>query len=144
MSFSLLFTVNQRHTSGITVYNRTAINIKNTVRAVHSCNSWFLSIFERCFHHQLPTTNSLPLHKEVILAVLVKLSVQLMSRRRIYLAMHLLHVIFFLFYLDRRVCFSIKIFSGAMEANLLSEEGIFICFPTYTCTSELKFCTIHF
>ena len=31
--------VNQRHTSGITVYNRTVINIENTVRAVHSCNS---------------------------------------------------------------------------------------------------------
>ena len=37
LCFSL---VNQRHTSGITVYNRTATNIENTVRDVHSCNSW--------------------------------------------------------------------------------------------------------
>ena len=39
LCFSL---VNQRHTSGITVYNRTVTNIENTVRAVHSCKSWFL------------------------------------------------------------------------------------------------------
>ena len=32
--------VNQRHTSVITVYNRTVTNIENTVRAVHSCNRW--------------------------------------------------------------------------------------------------------
>ena len=38
LCFSL---VNQRHTSGITVYNRTVTNIENTVRAVHSCNSWY-------------------------------------------------------------------------------------------------------
>ena len=37
LCFSL---VNQRHTCGITVYNLTVTN--NTVRAVHSCNSWFL------------------------------------------------------------------------------------------------------
>ena len=35
--------VNQRHTSGITVYNRTVTDIGNTVRAVHSCNSWYES-----------------------------------------------------------------------------------------------------
>ena len=40
LCFSL---VNQRHTSCITVYNRTVTNIKNTVRAVHSCNSWFFA-----------------------------------------------------------------------------------------------------
>ena len=40
LCFSL---VNQRHTSGITVYNRTAISIENTVRAVHSYNSWLFS-----------------------------------------------------------------------------------------------------
>ena len=34
LCFSL---VNQRHTSGIIVYNRTETN----VRAVHSCNGWF-------------------------------------------------------------------------------------------------------
>ena len=38
LCFSLL---NQRHTSVITVYNRTMTNIENTVRAVQSCNSWF-------------------------------------------------------------------------------------------------------
>ena len=38
LCFSL---VNQRHTSGITVYNRTVTDIGNTVRAVHRCNSWF-------------------------------------------------------------------------------------------------------
>ena len=32
--------VNQRHTSCIIVYNRTMTNVENTVRAVHSCNSW--------------------------------------------------------------------------------------------------------
>ena len=32
--------VNLRHTSGITVYNRTVTNIEDTVRAVHSFNSW--------------------------------------------------------------------------------------------------------
>ena len=37
VGFSL---VNQRHTSVITVYNRTVTNIENSVRAVHSCNSW--------------------------------------------------------------------------------------------------------
>ena len=37
--------VNQRHTSAITVHNRTVSNIENTVRAVHSCNSWFILIF---------------------------------------------------------------------------------------------------
>ena len=31
---------NQQHTSGITVYKGTVTNIENTVRAVHSCNSW--------------------------------------------------------------------------------------------------------
>ena len=41
LCFSL---VNQRHTSGITVYNRTVTNIENTVRVVHSCNSWFAVI----------------------------------------------------------------------------------------------------
>ena len=40
LCFSL---VNQRHTSCITVYNRTVTNIENTVRAVHSCNSWLLA-----------------------------------------------------------------------------------------------------
>ena len=40
LCFSL---VNQRHTSCITVYNRTMTNIENTVWAVHSCNSWFLN-----------------------------------------------------------------------------------------------------
>ena len=38
LCFSL---VNKRHTSGITVYNHTVTNIGNTMRAVHSCNSWF-------------------------------------------------------------------------------------------------------
>ena len=38
LCFSL---VNQQHTSGITVYNRTGTNIENTERAVHSYNSWF-------------------------------------------------------------------------------------------------------
>ena len=37
--------VNQRHASCITVYNRIVTNIENTVRGVHSCNSWFLSNF---------------------------------------------------------------------------------------------------
>ena len=37
--------VNQRHTSGITMYNRTVTNIENTVRAVQSCNSWFTKVF---------------------------------------------------------------------------------------------------
>ena len=37
LCFSL---VNKRHTSCITVYNLTVTNIKNTVRAMHSCNSW--------------------------------------------------------------------------------------------------------
>ena len=37
--------VNQRHTAGITVYNRTVTNIENTVRTVHSCNSWFVYSF---------------------------------------------------------------------------------------------------
>ena len=43
LCFSL---VNQRHTSGITVnmYNRTVTNIGNTVRAVHSCSSWLVSV----------------------------------------------------------------------------------------------------
>ena len=36
-SFSL---VNQRHTCGITVYNRTVTNNEYTVRAEHSCNGW--------------------------------------------------------------------------------------------------------
>ena len=35
LCFSL---ANQWHTSGITVYNRTVTNIKNTVRAVHICD----------------------------------------------------------------------------------------------------------
>ena len=39
LCFSL---VNQRHTSGFTVYYRTVTNIENTVRAVRSCNSFFL------------------------------------------------------------------------------------------------------
>ena len=34
--------VNQRHTSGITVHNRTVTNIANTVRAVHGCNGCFM------------------------------------------------------------------------------------------------------
>ena len=38
ISFLCFSLVNQRHTSGITVYNRTVTNIENTVRAVHS---WF-------------------------------------------------------------------------------------------------------
>ena len=42
LCFSL---VNQRHTSGTTVYNRTVTNIEHTVRAVHGCNSWLLPIF---------------------------------------------------------------------------------------------------
>ena len=42
LCFSL---VNLRHTSGITVYNRTVTNIENTVWAVHSCNSWFCLLF---------------------------------------------------------------------------------------------------
>ena len=46
LSFSL---ANQRHTSGITVYNCTVTNIENTVRAVHSCNSWFK--FKSKFEH---------------------------------------------------------------------------------------------
>ena len=37
LCFSL---VNQRYTSGITMYNRTVTNIENTVRAMHSCSSW--------------------------------------------------------------------------------------------------------
>ena len=41
LCFSL---INQRYTSCITVYNRTDSNIENTVRAVHSCNSWFITI----------------------------------------------------------------------------------------------------
>ena len=49
-SFFLCFSfVNQRHTSVITVYNRTVTNIENTVRAVHSCNSWFFLIFSFIF-----------------------------------------------------------------------------------------------
>ena len=41
LCFSL---VNQPHTSGITVYDRTVTNIENTVRrAKQSCNSWFLA-----------------------------------------------------------------------------------------------------
>ena len=40
--FLCISLVNQCHTSGITVYNRTLTNIENIVRAVHSCNSWFL------------------------------------------------------------------------------------------------------
>ena len=37
--------VNQWHASGIAVYmyNRTVTNIGDTVRAVHSCKSWFFS-----------------------------------------------------------------------------------------------------
>ena len=42
LCFSL---VNQRHTSGITVYNRTVTNIEDTVRSGHSCNSWIFFIF---------------------------------------------------------------------------------------------------
>ena len=42
LCFSL---VSQRHTCSITVYNRTATNIENTVRAVHSCNSRFVPVF---------------------------------------------------------------------------------------------------
>ena len=44
LCFSL---VNQWHTSGITVCNRTVTNIENTVRAMHSCSSWFgeISVF---------------------------------------------------------------------------------------------------
>ena len=38
--FLCFSSVNQRHTSCITVYNRTVTNIENTVRAVHSFNSW--------------------------------------------------------------------------------------------------------
>ena len=43
LGFSL---VNQRHTSGITVYNCTVTNIENTVRVVHSCNSWFFQHYD--------------------------------------------------------------------------------------------------
>ena len=42
LCFSL---VDQRHTSGVTVYNLTVSNIKNTVQAVHSCNNWLQLIF---------------------------------------------------------------------------------------------------
>ena len=38
--FLCLLLVNQRHTSDITVYNRTVTNTEKTVRTVHSCNSW--------------------------------------------------------------------------------------------------------
>ena len=44
LCFSL---ANQQHTSGITVYNRTVTNIKNTVWAMHSCNSWFIIMSHR-------------------------------------------------------------------------------------------------
>ena len=44
LCFSL---VNQRHTSGFTVYYRTVTNIENTVRAVRSCNSFFYFSAER-------------------------------------------------------------------------------------------------
>ena len=40
LCFSL---VNQGHTSGNTVYNRTVTNIESTVRAMHSCDSWLNS-----------------------------------------------------------------------------------------------------
>ena len=42
--FLCFSSVNQWHNSGVTVYNRTETNIENTLRAVHSCNSWFLSV----------------------------------------------------------------------------------------------------
>ena len=49
LCFSL---VNQRHTSGITVYIQTVTNIENTARAVHSCNSWFgLNIFISSYNY---------------------------------------------------------------------------------------------
>ena len=41
LCFSL---INQWHTFGITVYNRTVTSIENTEQAVHSCNSWFLIV----------------------------------------------------------------------------------------------------
>ena len=44
LCFSLVY---QRHTSGImltVVFSRKVTNIENTVRAVHSCNSWFTNI----------------------------------------------------------------------------------------------------
>ena len=44
LCFSLVI---QRHTSGITVYNRTVTNIENTMRAVHSCNSWFSGVIHQ-------------------------------------------------------------------------------------------------
>ena len=44
--FLCFLLVKQRHISGITVYNRTVTNIVNTVRAVHSCNSWFLLLIK--------------------------------------------------------------------------------------------------
>ena len=41
ISVTLCFSlVNQRHTSGITVHNRTVTKIENTLGALHSCNSW--------------------------------------------------------------------------------------------------------
>ena len=43
--FLCFLLVNQRHTSGITVYNRTVTNIEKTVRAVHSCSSWFVKVY---------------------------------------------------------------------------------------------------
>ena len=43
--------VNQLHTSGITVYNCTVTNIENTLRAVHSCNSWFSVRFHLAIEH---------------------------------------------------------------------------------------------
>ena len=44
--FSLLFIGQPATPSGITVYNRTVINIENTVRVVCGCNSWFETLKE--------------------------------------------------------------------------------------------------
>ena len=41
--FLCFSSVNQRHISCIIVYNRTVTNTKNTVRAMHSCNSLLLA-----------------------------------------------------------------------------------------------------
>ena len=43
--FLCFSSVKPQHTSTITVYNSTVTNIENTVRALHSHNSWFAIIF---------------------------------------------------------------------------------------------------
>ena len=49
LNFSL---INQRHTSAITVYNRTETNIENTVRAVYSRNSWLIGCYLLSFPYK--------------------------------------------------------------------------------------------